>query len=72
MGKLIVERSNGSTYEVEPVVSFNKGYSHFIKDDGCYLLVNGHLAPEHSKVSSWIFPEAQEVLKKLPSPRKNS
>ena len=48
------------------------GISHFVVDDGCYVLLN--LVPTHRpsndrkfKPSAWIYPEAFEVLKTLPS-----
>jgi hypothetical protein len=45
---------------VDTIVTFNNGYSHFIVDDGCYVLINGVAR------SPWIFPEAFRVLKTLP------
>jgi hypothetical protein len=55
----------------ESVAVFNKGHSHFIVDDGCYVLVNRHYGtrgkPTDSfRPSPWIFAEAREVLAGLP------
>lgn len=50
--------------EVHPITTFNKGYSHIIVDDGCYVIVNGD--PGKLGSSAWIFREALEVLKTLP------
>lgn len=55
---------NGS--KVTPVATFNKGDSHFIVDDGCYVLVNHKLAEDYYVMSPWIFPEALKVLRSLP------
>jgi len=41
--------------------------SHFIIDDGCYVLVNvNHHFDDLGQMSAWIYPEAFEVLRKLP------
>lgn len=63
-----VTLDNGSI--AEPVASLKDEYggeSHIIIDDGCYVLVN--MADDGGKIVSWIYPEAFEVLKTLPSPR---
>ncbi len=54
---------NGET--ATSVASFNRGNSNFIVDDGCYVLVNKQ--GELFGMSSWLFKEAVEVLKTLPS-----
>jgi len=59
--EITIERENGSTYTDTAVASFNNGFSHFIVDDHCYVLVNGNKWAYH------LHPEAVEVLKKLPS-----
>ena len=52
------------------------GTSHFIIDDGCYVLVNmGRVGrvegePELGVMTPWIYPEALKVLKGLPAPRR--
>lgn len=43
------------------VAEFNNGFSHFVRDDHCYVLLNG------GGPSSWLFDEALDVLKSLPS-----
>jgi len=54
---------NGNT--VLSVASFNRGNSHFIVDDGCYVLINNQGGSYG--VSPWLFQEAIDVLKTLPS-----
>ncbi len=43
------------------------GVTHIVRDDGCYILINGGVDLPF-RISAWIYPEAFEVLKKLPSP----
>jgi len=45
------------------VASFNRGNSNFICGEDCYVLVNG------THISNWLFEEAVQVLKELPSPK---
>ncbi len=57
----------------ESAAKFNSGHSHFIRDDGCYVLVNRHFDEEGKptdrfRPSLWIFPEAMEVLRRLARP----
>ncbi len=46
------------------------GVTHVVRDDGCYILINGGVDVPY-KISSWIYPEAFEVLKTLPPPTKH-
>jgi len=64
--KLLVDWGTGELAETEALATFNDGYSHFIDDDSCYILVNGNVAPGVAKPTHWIFPEAVEILKTLP------
>jgi len=50
--------------EVTSVATFNHEFSHIVVDDSVWVVANG----EDGKLvfSSWIFPEAIEVLKSLP------
>lgn len=64
---------NGS--QAEPVATLadeHGGVSHWIRDGGCYVLVNMFQPrggqPEGEMVP-WIYAEALEVLKELPSLR---
>lgn len=59
---IVVHRRDGSKYITRSYATFNKGYSNVIVDDTCYQIVNGNT------ISSYIFPEALELLKTLPSP----
>ena len=59
---IVVHRKDGSKYITRSYATFNKGYSNVIIDDTCYQIVNGNT------ISSYIFPEALEILKTLPSP----
>ncbi len=58
---------SGVTFEIKKIGSqisvaqFNKGYSHIVVDDGCWIIMNGR------ETSSWIFDEAVQVLKQLPN-----
>jgi hypothetical protein len=61
-----------NNHTVEAVAIFNNGNSAFILDDRCYVLVNRNLQSgrgDKFAFAYWIFPEAWEVLKGLPSPR---
>ena len=59
---IVVHRKDGSKYITRSYATFNKGYSNVVIDDTCYQIVNGNT------ISSYIFPEALEILKTLPSP----
>lgn len=61
--KIEVKRKDGSFYVALSIIQFNEGYSNIIIDDGCYQIINGY------QVSSHIFPEARDVLAKLPNPK---
>ena len=73
--KIILE--NGS--EAETVATFNNGSSHIIIDNGCYVIVNRTpviqfeanrpIIGDFYRMSAWIFSEALEALKQLPSPK---
>lgn len=58
--------------EAYPVASLRDEYggeAHIIIDDHCYVLVlKDHNKHDRFKNTAWIFPEAFEVLKQLPSP----
>lgn len=63
-----LELKNGGT--ALSVASFNGGDSHFIVNDGCYVLVNKQVQGAslgRFGMSAWLFKEAVEVLKALPS-----
>ena len=59
---ITIQREDGTTSETHPVATFNKGFSHFILDDGCYVLI------DNGQISAYIFEEAFKVLMKLPKP----
>ena len=61
--KIILEKTGT---EALSLACFNEGNSHFIDDDSCYVLVN-RTSSGNFAMSSWLFPEAVEVLKTLPS-----
>jgi hypothetical protein len=65
-------KNDEGLYEKVPIATFNDGNSHFIIDDGCYVLVNRTNDGENDYYgeSAWISPEALEVLNTLPSPSK--
>lgn len=57
--------------QAEPVATLadeHGGVSHWIRDDGCYVLVNMFQLKGQpvGEMVSWIYPEALEVLKELP------
>ena len=56
--------------KLESLAEFNNGNSHIVEDDGCYALVNRDEEVDDGRfeVSPWLFPEALEVLRKLPIP----
>ena len=50
------------------VCTLNKGYTHIIDDDHCWVILNGKGTKKQPYgVSAWIFPKAMEVLKCLPN-----
>ncbi|MDD5589217.1 MAG: hypothetical protein PHP92_04135 [Candidatus Nanoarchaeia archaeon] len=53
-----IKLNNGD--DVISVAEFNEKCSHIIIDDHCWNIING------DKFSSYIFPEAMSILKKLP------
>jgi len=61
--KVILEKTGS---EELSLACFNGGNSHFIMDDSCYVLVNRTTDGKFG-MSSWLFPEAVDVLKTLPS-----
>lgn len=57
--------------EVTPVVTLRNehgGVSHIIKDDHCYVLVNGSESKGFGTVKHW-YSEAVEAMKGLPTPK---
>lgn len=63
-----LELKNGGT--ALSVASFNEGNSHFIVNEGCYVLVNKQIqgaSMGRFGLSAWLPQEAIEVLKTLPS-----
>lgn len=59
----------GRGSEVTPVATLKDehgGISHIIKDDNCYVLVNGSADGGFKMVKHW-YPEAVEALKTLPT-----
>ena len=60
-GEIILKNGELVQYYAE----FNKGYSHIIIDDGCWVIVNGEDGT--AAIYAWIYPEAMENLKLLPN-----
>ena len=57
---------NNVTYpDTQVIVEFNNGTSIIAIDDNCYVIYN--LNNNQWRMSSWIFPEALEILKTLPN-----
>lgn len=48
------------------VAELNDGYTHICVDDSCWIIVN-ETKKTDMEYQPWIFPEATEVLKQLPS-----
>ena len=68
MDKVVFEFGNlrlRTGAEVFSVATFNNGFSHIVVDDNDWVIANGH--DGDARFSSWIFPEAMEVLKQLPN-----
>ena len=54
---------------ITAVANCNEGNTHIVVDDSCWVIYNNYYL-NGGGFSAWIFPEALEVLKKLPnSPR---
>lgn len=51
-------------YPDSTVAILNDGYSVITVDDGCYTIRN--FSDNEWRFSAWIFPEALEILKRLP------
>lgn len=65
-GKYIDRMKFIDVYELGECVSvypFNRRDCHIIYSEDCYILVNG------THVSNWLYEEAVEALKELPSPK---
>ena len=60
-GEIAFPNGSRATY----VAKLNKGYSHIIVDDNCWVIVNGEDGQAGN--SAWIFEEALDALKQLPS-----
>lgn len=58
--------------EEDSLAEINRGNSHIINDDHCYVVVNrvynGNDPTDMFKPSAWIFREAVEAIRKLPLP----
>lgn len=64
----IIVRNGGGGFEEETIATFNDNNSHIIVNNHCYVIVNRGRDGKYD-ISSWIFPEALEVLKNLPPPQ---
>jgi hypothetical protein len=56
---------------VRPIITLKDEYggvSHIIKEDGCYVLINGNNKSEFRPTTHW-YPEAVDALKTLVTPK---
>ena len=65
----VVMDSGSTTKPVATLKDEYGGISHIIKDDHCYVLVNGNSEGVFRKTYHW-YPEAIDAMKTLPTPER--
>lgn len=71
IGKRKFQTENGN--EIESVITLQSGSGqmcHIVEDDHCYVLYNQLSFESEASPVTHIFPDAFEILKKLPNPQK--